>query len=121
MTPWSPEAILLIVCGTGVLLSGLRVLWWMNPRRRPAEQDGDAGADQAETAPGFASEPTRLVTGLVLLVIGYHFVMWGLPPDWVSDFHVSRGRWYLVVCGSGALLASSWLLDRWEAERDRGR
>lgn len=116
-----------IVAGAGVLIAGLWMLWG----RRPVVDDGDgeagsedavdgrAGAEPAVRGPALRnrfSEPTRLVIGVSLLLIGYHIAAWGTPDDWLH-VKVPRERWWMLVLGIGAALASTVGIDRVEKRR----
>jgi len=52
------------------------------------------------------------VIGLILLIMGYHMIVWSLPNT--PSLHLPRDRWYLLVAGSATLILLSMGIDRLE-------
>ncbi|MCC6677898.1 MAG: hypothetical protein IT436_12200 [Phycisphaerales bacterium] len=121
-----------MVSGAGVLCAGLWMLWG---RRVYAEDRGpgesgmeEVGAEEAGPAEGMQgggsfrdrfSEPTRLVIGLSLLLVGYHLAAWGAPDGWFG-VKVPRDRWWLLIGGLAIAVMASLALDRLEQKKSRG-
>lgn len=57
------------------------------------------------------TEPTRLAIAVVLLVVGYHFLIWAAPARW-GALGIPRRRWLLLVGIGAAVVVISLLLDR---------
>lgn len=114
MPPLTLEQIVLIVLGVAVIIAGL-VLLGRRPSGSPDEpaedpQDGSP-RDLADSPSRGLSEPTRLTIVVVTLVVGYHLLMWGLPPRWASAASVPRHNWHYVAAGAAIALVASLLLD----------
>lgn len=91
-----------VVGGAVLGLVGLWVLW-----------------GRKAIGPGGLSEPTRLVLGLSLLVVGYHLVSYGLPSG-ALPLRVAADRWWLLGVGIGVALGSSLALDAMEGGKGAG-
>lgn len=91
---------LLVGCGLAVLLRG---------RFQAPSEPGP----QKPPSPGRSriTRPTRLLIGVLLLMAGFHAIVWAFPPD-VLALQLSR-RWWWIWLGVGALLVLVSLgLDR---------
>jgi hypothetical protein len=64
---------------------------------------------------GVVSEPTRVSAGLFGLFLGYHLVVWAMPPS-VTYMQFSRQYWWVLVVGGAMVVAISLFMDR----RERG-
>jgi len=97
------------------------VLLWSS-RRAAASAPEDAPEDEQRGTqaggPGHRrfglSEPTRLVFGLCLLVLGYHAAAYSLPSQWIV-LHVPASRWWLLAAGVGLAVGGSLAADRLES------
>lgn len=65
------------------------------------------------------TEPTRLLISLVLLVAGYHLIVWSMPAS-VSAVQLGRRWWYIWLVVAVGLIAGSLAQDRWDVRRSRG-
>lgn len=57
------------------------------------------------------SPPTRMVVGLVHLVLGYHVAVWSVPTD-RRPIQIPRQHWPLVLVGAAVAVAGSRWMDR---------
>jgi hypothetical protein len=114
-----------VLIGLGVLSAVAGAWLLVLERRRRSSQirraAGDAGpADDGRSAaagPWSAASPqTRLSAAVVLLVLGYHMVVWGLEAFHASGISVAFPReWWAYVLGGGAgWVGLSVLTDRLE-------
>ncbi|HYE02759.1 MAG TPA: hypothetical protein VD963_05955 [Phycisphaerales bacterium] len=106
----TPSAIALGVLGLGLLVLGLRIL-----RAGPAWRIAEAEAAR-RPLPDAAfvralSEPTRLSLAVVLLVTGYHLIVWGQPAT-LTDVQLSRRHWPWLLLLAGLWAGGSLMLDR---------
>lgn len=60
-----------------------------------------------------ATVPTRLVVGIVHLVLGYHLIAWQVRGE-QRPLQVPRTAWVWLVLGCGAAIGGSVALDRLE-------
>ncbi len=59
----------------------------------------------------FPSQSSRIITALVLLIGGYHLVIWSFPT-WLTAVQLNRNIWYVwILIGIGAI-GGSLLMDR---------
>lgn len=65
---------------------------------------------------GEVSEPTRLVLGLVLIVVGYHVAAYGLPSGWFR-LKVPASNWWMLAIGVALAVAGALLAERLERRR----
>jgi hypothetical protein len=79
-------------------------LWVMRLARRHLHADGAHAS----------SGPTRLTISCVLILIGYHLVIWSVPAWNMAAVPVDR--WWLVP-GVGALAVGGALLAEWLERR----
>lgn len=101
-----------------MLLGGVALLaagaWWLWGSRW-------VGAGPARFREA-ASEPTRMVIGLVHLVLGYHLIVWTLPESQRPP-HMPQQAWHWVVGASVLMMAGSVGIDqldrRTSASRDK--
>ena len=100
----------LMVTGGLGLAGGLLLLWNVRTDIRSAAEDLTSQQAQSKGA----SPSTRYIVAIVLLILGYHGVVWALPPSWV-EVQFPRTRWLFVLLGSAAICLGSILLDRFEA------
>jgi len=107
----TPDQVITIILGVVVVIAGLTLLRLRPSSSRPGTDHPDAGAPQPLANPLGLTEPTRLVISVVLLVVGYHLIMWAIPPSWGSPIVVPRHRWYYLVAGAVLVVAASLLLD----------
>ncbi len=106
-----PDQIIMIILGVIVVIAALTLLRLRPPPTPPGTDRQSGDASQPPTNPLGLTEPTRLVISVVLLVIGYHLVMWSIPASWGSPIVVSRHRWYYLAAGALLVIAASLLLD----------
>lgn len=97
-----------IVFGAALVLAGLWWLWggrwaWLPESRFHRT----------------ATVPTRLVVGIVHLVLGYHLIAWQVRGD-QRPLQVPRSAWVWLVLGCGAAVAGSVALDRLERRAGGG-
>lgn len=106
-----------MVLGGVIGLAGLWVFIVLRPKKP------DFGVPEADIAgkiapPGRAdrrlTEPTRLTIALVLVITGYHLIVWRLPPATVG-VQLSRDYWYVWILIGITLMILSVALDRFEA------
>jgi hypothetical protein len=101
-----PLDVLICVLGAALAAAGVWWLWggrwWWPPARRSRFRRA-------------ASEPTRMVIGLVHLVLGYHLIVWSLPAREHRAIQIPRQSWYWLVLGCAGAMAGSVGLDRWNA------
>lgn len=64
-----------------------------------------------------ATVPTRVVVGLVHLVLGYHLIAWQVRGE-QQPLQVPRSAWVWLVLGCGAAIGCSLALDRLERRTD---
>lgn len=65
---------------------------------------------------GEISEPTRLVFGLVLLILGYHVAAYGLPSGWFQ-LKVPSTHWWLLFLVLVLAVGGAMLAERLERRR----
>ena len=105
-----PGQYALIATGGLLALSGfwLLVSGRSKTKAAPLHIAGSGGSDGI-------SQPTRIVCALVLLIGGYHLVIWAFPT-WVSAVQLNRALWYvwslIGIFGVGASL----LMDRFDQQ-----
>lgn len=125
--PLGAADILIIGLGGVVGLGGL----WVLVRLRPRKKRGSGGAgDGGESPPELKisgrpvfpstngrtlSEPTRLTIALVLILAGYHIVVWRLPAT-MTTVQLSRDVWYVWILLGLGLIILSFALDRFERQ-----
>ncbi len=83
-----------------------------------SDNPGQAPAEPPVVPPGPAlpagpSVATRLARGLVVLVLGYHLLAWGMPGE-TPMVHVPRAWWWALVLLLGALAALARGIDKIE-------
>jgi hypothetical protein len=61
------------------------------------------------------SEPTRLACGLILLILGYHGVIWALP-EYLTAVQLTRKIWYVWILIGIFAIAASFFMDRFDRE-----
>lgn len=114
---------LLISAGAVVAVTGLvMVARARRAGRALREGSTDAPREALDDAAGSGREPslaTRFVLGLVVLVTGYHMVVWGLPPG-LTPLGVDGAWWWTVPLGGGLLVALSRQIDRLDQASSRG-
>jgi hypothetical protein len=112
----------MIIAGLVLVGAGGWVLWAFR-RREPRGRDSaggppaGAGGRMPRRIPAAIrrmSEPTRLSVAVVLILVGYHLVAWGVPPAWASPLAVPRDLWYVVLGVAAAWIGLSLLMDRLE-------
>ena len=59
----------------------------------------------------FPSQSTRVVAALVLLIGGYHLVIWSFPT-WLSAVQLNRNIWYVWILIGIVAICGSLLMDR---------
>jgi hypothetical protein len=59
------------------------------------------------------SQPTRMVIGLVHLVLGYHIAVWSVASD-RKPIQIPRQHWPWVVIGAAVAVAGSRWMDRFD-------
>lgn len=97
--------LLLILAGGLCLAGGVLFLWNIRAEVKRAA-DGDLADARATPA-------TRYVFAIVLLILGYHGIVWALPERWV-EVQFPRSRWFVVILGGIGICLGSILLDRLE-------
>lgn len=121
----------MIALGAALLVGGI-ILVGRIRRTGGADtsQDTDRGPDsdfnqqgEAPTHPpqGDANRPRRsgevsfavtwLVAGLCISAIGYHLIIWNLPPG-LTDLRVPVQRWYIVPIVCAALIGLAYSMDQ---------
>lgn len=65
---------------------------------------------------GGLTNPTTLVLGLSLALLGYHLLAWTLPEQWLP-LRVPAGLWPLLVAGLAVAIAGSLVIDALERRR----
>ena len=96
-----------IVLGASLVLAGFWWLWGGRWSWLPESRFHRA-----------ATVPTRVVVGIVHLVLGYHLIAWQVRGE-QRPLQVPRSAWVWLVLGCGAAVAGSVALDR--LERRAGR
>jgi len=96
-------------------IASLAGLWLLARGRfaRPSERlritsSGDSGR---------ISEPTRLTCGLILLILGYHAIIWAFPPS-LTAVQLNRRVWYIWIVIGIIAIAGSILMDRIDRKND---
>lgn len=93
---------LFIVLGAALALAGLWWLWGGRASWLPESRFHRA-----------ASMPTRVVVGLVHLILGYHLIAWEMKGE-QRLLQVPRTAWVWLVLGSAGAVGGSIGLDRLE-------
>ena len=103
----------MIVAGVALLGCGLFVLkhgrWW---RKR---QDLHIAGDRPKRRIRW-SQPTRLLCGVLLLMAGYHAIVWAFPEDRMP-LQLPRRWWWAWVLVGTAMVPASLALDQLERNR----
>ncbi|GDY00661.1 hypothetical protein LBMAG48_30640 [Phycisphaerae bacterium] len=60
------------------------------------------------------TEPTRLVLGMSMLMLGYHIAAYVLPP-YILPFHVPWDRAWILGLGIAGVVTASMAIDRMQA------
>jgi hypothetical protein len=94
----------------GVVLVGAG-FWWL--------WGGRWGWLPAHRMQASCSQPTRMVIGLVHLVLGYHVAVWSLPTD-RTPIHMPKEYWPWVVAGATVMVAGSRWMDRFDQSAGDG-
>lgn len=76
----------------------------------------DAGADRGGSVLGL-SAASRVATGLMLVIVGYHAAAWSLPARWFP-LQVPLDRWWVLGSAMAAGLMLTLLADRIERDRE---
>lgn len=109
---------LVMALGGAIGIAGLWVFIFLRPKKL------DIGSPEAEIVgkiePQAATdrrltEPTRLTIALVLVIIGYHLIVWRLLPG-VVGVQLNRQYWYVWILIGITLVILSVALDRFEAK-----
>ncbi|MBY0313837.1 MAG: hypothetical protein K2W85_17365 [Phycisphaerales bacterium] len=112
---------LFMALGGAIGLAGLWVFIFLRPKKLDFGPPGAEVVGKIEP-PGRTdrrlTEPTRLTIALVLVITGYHLIVWRLPPAAVG-VQLSRDYWYVWILIGITLMILSVALDRFEA-RSRG-
>lgn len=96
----------MVVAGALLAVAGL---WWLGGGRwKWMPKPPGAGA----------SMPTRMVVGLVHLLLGYHMLVWTLPAK-DGPLQLPREQWLWVVLGCAGAIAGSVGMDRLEGKAER--
>lgn len=81
---------------------------------RDSSEDGNRPRPNAGRPgrPGDSSfAVTWLVSGLCIAAIGYHLIIWNLPPG-LTDLRVPVQRWYIVPMVCAALIGLAYSMDQ---------
>ncbi len=120
--PLGPVEILAICAGALVLLAGGWMLFGLRPKK--PRTDADSGlslnAQQVPSGPRAfrMSESTRIAFSLLLIIAGYHLIVWQFHQNWVGVQLRREWWWMWVLIGLGLALLSH-AMDRME-ERGGG-
>lgn len=118
--------LLLLSAGVLLVVAGALVVWGeraglLKGPESPSEPGPQALADPAwpsSTQPprGRLSVASRYLIGLVLLIWGYHLIVWGIEPSGYgrTAFQVPRQRWWVLGLAGFGVCAASLLVDRRE-------
>jgi hypothetical protein len=115
-----PGEIAMIGAGAAVLGGGLWMLLWLRPPKGPKGPRLARIEGALIEPPRPLTEPTRLTIAVVLLILGYHLIVWALPHRLVG-VQLSRERWYVWVLLGVVGIALSVVIDRLEGARDAER
>jgi len=112
----SPLSVLGLILAGALAVAGGTLLW--SPRRAAGPKGHPSEGETADDGLGprrfGLSEPTRLVLGLCLLVLGYHAAAYSLPSHWIA-LHVPASKWWLLATGVGLAVGGSLAADRFES------
>lgn len=97
-----------VVLGSFVLVFGLLVLFGVRQDVRQA--NGQTTGEASGRAPR-GSVPTRYLLALVILMLGYHLVVWSFPVA-LTPLQLPRDRWWLVLGLGIVVVILSVGLDR---------
>lgn len=110
--PLSPSQYPLIAAGAVLSLAGLWLLAKrrFSPKPEPLHIADSGGASRL-------SEPTRLTCGLIMLIVGYHTIIWAFPP-YLTAVQLNRHSWYIWILISLLAIGGSILMDQVDRKND---
>ena len=104
--PIGPAQIALIALGILMLIGAV----WLLFTQRPTHEDRVAWLTKTGGSKRL-SEPTRLSGGLLLLLAGYHLIVWAFPLT-LTGVQLNRRLWYVWILIAMAGAMASLLMDR---------
>lgn len=102
----------LITAGSVISLAGL---WILLRRRfsRTSEPLHIANSGESKRL----SEPTRLTCGLILLILGYHLIIWAFPA-YLTAVQLKRELWYVWILIGLIAITGSIFMDWVDRKND---
>ncbi|MBC7833910.1 MAG: hypothetical protein H7Y88_02280 [Phycisphaerales bacterium] len=111
MPPLTVADLVLIVAGAGLAIAGLRTIRFERGAFGRSLQGASVLSATERRLVSSLSTPTRMSVGVVLLVTGYHLIVWALPTHY-TEVRVPRERWYVLVTIALLWVGGSIVLDR---------
>ncbi len=102
----------LIATGSVASFVGL----WLLARRRFSRKSEPLHITSSGDAKRL-SEPTRLTCGLILLILGYHLIIWAFPTS-LTAVQLKRELWYVWILIGILAIAGSILMDTVDRKND---
>ena len=102
----------LIAAGSMISLAGLWLLARRRFSRKPEPLHITSSGDNK-----WLSEPTRLTCGLILLILGYHLIIWAFPA-YLTAVQLKRELWYVWILIGMIAIAGSILMDTVDRKND---
>lgn len=102
----------LIAAGSMISLAGLWLLARRRFCRKPEPLHITSSGDNK-----WLSEPTRLTCGLILLILGYHLIIWAFPA-YLTAVQLKRELWYVWILIGMIAIAGSILMDTVDRKND---
>ncbi len=103
----------MFACGLILAMTGVIVLGRIRSSLRQTDEPPADDAADAEQANGSRYEWvfTRTAAGYVAVAIGYHLIVWALPPG-MTDLCVPLRLWFILPAVCAAAVGGAWAMER---------
>lgn len=104
---------LLLSVGLVVVVAGVVML--ARIRKATVRGDGPSQIDGQESkepsAVGHGWVFTRTAAGYATVALGYHFIVWALPPA-ITDLGIPLRFWFFLPAACAAAVGGAWAMER---------